>query len=181
MAILRLLAIAAAAAAALAQPPAQTPATPTPGTIVVELPDDSPATLAFAEAIERALPDAGFLVLPARSKSRYVARFAVARHTRGLAAADAPEAPSSVVTGNWGARLHTTLPSDKTGIHGLVVTELEIDILPRGAARPVWSGSAMTVQVETTPNDAPAAIAAKLAGPLIRHFPAPSQGPISVP
>ncbi|HVJ00041.1 MAG TPA: hypothetical protein VM657_13335 [Sphingomonas sp.] len=182
IAVSRLLTIAAATLAAQAQTPGTpTPATPTPGTITVALPDDSPPSHAFAEAIERALPAAGFLVLPAPSKSRYVARFTVERHARGLAAADTPETASSVETGNWTARLRATLPSDKTGIHGLVVTELRIDILPRDAAWPVWSGSAMTVQVETTPDDAPAALARKLAEPLIRRFPAPARGPISVP
>lgn len=168
---------------ALAQEPVQEP--PRPGTIAVEpLPANAgpPAVRqVFGEAVERALSDARFTALPATSKSRYVARMKVTRTARGAVTSDAEEKGVATAVGNWGAAIGVMLPSDKKQLRGLIVTELEVEILRRDGMQRVWRGRAVTAQAEGTREDAPAALAAKLASAAIRRFPAQSEGAVSVP
>ena len=136
-----LLAVLTPVASASAAQDAGTPGTLTPGTITVEpLPDDAASPEArrlFAEAVERALVDRDFLALPAGNRGRYVARMVLSRRAEGSVAVNDAEPGADGNLGNWGASLGVTLPSDKRQIRSLIVTEFQIEILPRDGARPV--------------------------------------------
>lgn len=156
-----------------------------PGTITVEpLPDDAASPEArqrFAEAVERALVDREFLALPAGNRGRYIARMKLSRRAEGSVAVNAAEPGADSSLGNWGAALRVTMPSGKQQIRSLVVTEFAIEILRRDEMRPVWSGRALTVKPQGTPEDTPAVLAKKLADAVMRVFPQQMEGPVSVP
>jgi hypothetical protein len=179
--------IAAVALALLAQAaPEQTEqATPAPGTVTVEplAADANPPEVkrAFAEAVEHALFDARFTPLPGAGHGRYIARFKVTRSARGAVMSNAKEEGADGTAGNWGAQLRVTMPSNKTQLRGLVVTELEVEIVRRGDMQPVWSGRALTAQAQGTSADTAGVVAKKLADAVIRTFPARSADAVSVP
>lgn len=171
---------------AAAQVPVPGDAVLTPGTVTVEpLPEETgPAAVraVFAEAVERALIDANFIALPgARGQARYIARIAVSRRGQGEVAADAPVAGTATQVGNWGAGMTVTLPSAKSQLRALVITELTIELMSRAEGRVVWRGSALTAQADGKAADAPGAVAAKLAGAVMRGFPEVREGAVSVP
>lgn len=166
--------------------PVQADVVPRPGTVTVEpmAEDAGPAEVrtVFAEAVERALIDANFIALPgAAGQARYIARIAVSRRAQGEVAADAPVAGTATQVGNWGAGKTVTLPSAKSQLRALVITELTIELVSRAEGRVVWRGSALTAQADGTPGDAPGAVAAKLAGAVMRGFPEVREGAVSVP
>lgn len=164
--------------ALLSQASAAVPAPVTPGTIAVEIADDAPASeRLFGDAVTRALSDVRFTPLPLRSHSRYLARVTVTRTPRGVVPADAKGLPAMATLG----QVFVPLPSGKSQIRGLVATDLAVEIRLRGAATPVWSGRATTVQVEGAAADGPATIAPKLASALMRQLAAGRSEPISVP
>lgn len=156
-----------------------------PGTVAIEplAKEAGPAAVrqAFADAVERALLDARFTALPTTSRSRYVARMKLTRTARGAVTSNAKEEGAATAVGNWGVAVGVMLPSGKRQLRGLMVTELEVEILRREGMQRVWSGRAVTAQAEGTKADAPAALAAKLASAVIRRFPAPSEEAISIP
>jgi hypothetical protein len=180
-------AIVAAALAVLAQASGDQAGAnpPTPGTVTVELAGDragpSGPDPVFAEAVEKSLGDANFLALPAPSHSRYIAEVAVTQDVRRSVASDGAEAPASTHFGDWSARLDVTMPSKKTELHGLVVTELTVRIVLRSTNRTVWSGSALTARAQGTPAGAARVVAGALADAVIRRFPDKLDGPITVP
>lgn len=181
---MRILTILAALLAMAAQTPgAQDGAALTPGTITVELAGGQggppAATQPFVDAVGDALTDAHFLILPGEGHGRYIARVAVARQARGSVASGAASGSGGVNLA--GGRLGVALPSSKTQLAGLVVTRLDVQIVRRDTDQAVWSGSASTAQVEGTPTGALPAVAAKLAGAVIRRFPEKTEGTIAVP
>lgn len=180
--------LAVAAASMQARPAAAAPARP--GTVTVSLSGDDPAWQAsgaavdddpFVEATRNALSNADFLVLPAGARSRYVATLRIGQQHRGSVTADGPEAGPSVAVGNWGGGVSLTLPSRKTSLRDLVITDLHVEIFQRSDRRLVWSGSAITAQVEGTQAGSAKALSAKLASALIPHFPVTMESSISVP
>jgi hypothetical protein len=172
--------------AASPQPVAQTePEALRPGTVAIE-PVADPAVPAsarqtFADAVERALSDARFTALPATSRSRYIARVKVTRTARGAVTSNAREPGAGAAIGNWGGAVAVTLPSDKRQLRGLIVTELEVELVQREGMQPVWRGRALTAQAEGTRADAPATLAPKLASAAVRGFPAQQPEPVSIP
>lgn len=171
--ILSILATGLAAGAAPAQGPVE------PGTIVIEGNDAEAETQSpFVDAVEAALLDAQFLTLPNRGASRYLARVAVTRTSRGQVTAGQRD-PARARAGNWG--LSVTLPSDKGKLRDLIATELDVTIVARKDGQPVWRGRAVTVQAEGSPENADATVATKLAGALFRRFPQSAEEPIAVP
>lgn len=184
MAMIAALLLAAAPQAAAPAAPAQ--AEPlAPGTIAVEPPPAEmgpPAVRrAFADAVERALFEARFTALPATSRSRYIARIKLTRTARGAVASNAREPKASSSVGNWGAAVGVTLPSDKRQLRGLIVTELEVEIVRRDGTGQPWRGRALTAQAEGTQADAPSVLAPKLANAAIRGFPAVQPEAVSIP
>lgn len=166
--------------------PVQVDAVPTPGTVAVQpLPEDAgPAEVraVFAEAVERALIDANFIALPgAGGQARYIARIAVSRRAQGEVASDAPVAGTATQAGNWGVGMTVTLPSAKSQLRALVITELTIELVSRADGQVVWRGSALTAQADGTAGDAPEAVATKLAGAVMRGFPEVREEAVSVP
>ncbi|WP_447727233.1 hypothetical protein [Sphingomonas koreensis] len=171
--------------AAVPQPAQAEPEALRPGTVAIE-PAADPAIPAsarqtFADAVERALSDARFMALPATSRSRYIARVKVTRTTRGAVTSNAKEPGAGAAVGNWGGAIAVTLPSDKRQLRGLVVTELEVELVLREGMQPVWRGRALTAQAEGTRADAPATLAPKLANAAIRGFPAQQPEALSIP
>lgn len=156
-----------------------------PGTIAIEpiAQDAGPAAArqAFADAVEGALFDARFTALPATSRSRYIARIKVTRTARGAVTSNAREPKASTSVGNWGAAIGVTLPSGKRQLRGLIVTELEVEIVRRDGTGTAWRGRALTAQAEGTQADAPSVLAPKLANAAIRGFPAVQPEAISIP
>lgn len=178
--------VASAPPPATAPVPVQSDAVPTPGTVTVEpmAEEAGPAEVrtVFGEAVERALIDENFIALPgAAGQARYIARIAVSRRAQGEVAADGQEAGAATQVGNWGAGLRVTLPSSKSQLRALVITELTIELVSRAEGRVVWRGSALTAQADGTPGDAPGVVAAKLAGAVMRGFPEVREGAVSVP
>jgi hypothetical protein len=188
---MHLLPIAILMAALSASPDQEADAGPlTPGTITVEQDEgDSgaaaaaarPADQPFAEAVQRAILQTGFVPLPAPSHSRYVALVSVSRQARGVVTSGAKASPPATDVGNWGAGVKFSLPTSNHQLHGLVVTELTVTVLARGDRHQLWRGSAMTAQVEDTAAGSPAAVAAKLATALFTQFPNRVEAPLSVP
>lgn len=157
---------------------------PVPGTILVEpaTGDVSAATAQiFAEAVQGALTDATFLPIRPPGQGRYTARLRVSREERGLVASSEPRWDSASTLGSWGAALSVRLPSRKPQMRALYATRLDIAIVPRGGGDPVWTGKALTVQVEATRNDSPAVLAAKLARGVMGRFPAQSDELAAIP
>lgn len=170
--------------AAAPAPPAESEAL-RPGTVAIESAADPaiPASVrqTFADAVERALSDARFTALPATSRSRYIARVKVKRTTRGAVTSNPREPGTVAAAGNWGGAVAVTLPSDKRALRGLIVTELEVELVRRDGMQPVWSGRALTAQAEGTRADAPATLAPKLASAAVRGFPAQQPEALSIP
>lgn len=156
-----------------------------PGTVAIEAVADPaiPASVrqTFADAVEVALSDARFTALPVTSRSRYIARVKVTRTARGAVTSKAKEPGPAAAVGNWGAAIGVTMPSNKQQLRGLIVTELEVELVRRDGMQPVWRGRALTAQAEGTRADAPATLAPKLASAAIRGFPAQQPEPLSIP
>ncbi len=161
------------------------PAPLRPGTVAIEPVADSaiPASArqTFADAVERALSDARFMALPATSRSRYIARVKVTRTARGAVTAKGKAPGPGAAMGNWGGAIAVTLPSNKQQLRGLIVTELEVELVLREGMQPVWRGRALTAQAEGTQADAPATLASKLASAAVRGFPAQQPEALSIP
>ncbi|TXC70475.1 DUF4136 domain-containing protein [Sphingomonas ginsenosidivorax] len=159
------------------------------GTVTVTLRDADPVRDAagdavddpFVQATRNALSNADFVVLPAGDHGRYVATVVVTRQQRGVVTANGVEDKSSADVGNWGGGVRVTLPSRKTSLHGLVVTEMHIEMRRRSDQGLVWSGSALTAQVDGTSAGSPRAVGTKLANRIVAQFPVTVNGPISVP
>ena len=165
---------------------ASAPSTPPPriqpGTIVVEAQTDNAPDAAYAAAVERALLDAESLPVPTAGSTRYIARLAVTKSSHGQVASNAKDEKPEPSADTWGGGGVTVrLPSRKRQLRDLVMTELSVTILERKDQRVVWQGRAMTVQADGTAANAPATVAAKLAGAMFRQFPAPATAPITVP
>jgi hypothetical protein len=157
---------------------------PVPGTISVEpaTGDVSAATAqVFAEAMQGALTDASFLPIRPPGRGRYTAQLRVSREDRGEVASTEPRWDSASTLGNWGASVSVRLPSRKPQMRALYATRLDVTIVPRGGGAPVWTGKALTVQVEATRNDSPPVLAAKLARGVMSRFPAQSDEVAAIP
>lgn len=178
-------AIAMIASMLLATAPQAEPDALRPGTVAIEPAADpaipASAKQAFADAVERALSDARFTALPTTSRSRYIARVKVTRTARGAVTSKGKEPGPAAAVGNWGAAIGFTMPSNKQQLRGLIVTELEVELVLRDGMKPVWRGRAVTAQAEGTRADMPATLAPKLANGAVRSFPAEQPDPISIP
>jgi len=155
----------------------------TPGTFTIEPADAAtgPQTEpAFVDAVQAAVMRAGFTPLPKPSHSRYVATVTVTHTMRGAVTSGLKSRPALGVT-NWGTGLAVGLPKKDDQLHGLIVTELKVTFLVRSDNHAVWSGSAITAQVDGTRAGAPEAVAGKLADALFAQFPRQLPAPVSVP
>jgi hypothetical protein len=156
-----------------------------PGTVAIESVADpalpASARQIFADAVERALADARFTALPATSRSRYIARVKVTRIARGAVTSKGKEPGPTAAVGNWGAAIGVTMPSNKQQLRGLIVTELDVELVLREGMHLVWRGRALTAQAEGTRADAPATLAPKLAAAAVRGFPAQQPEALSIP
>ncbi|SDA20149.1 hypothetical protein [Sphingomonas sp. NFR15] len=160
------------------------PADLTPGTITVERDSDAAARdtdPVFADAVQAASVQANFIPLPAPSHSRYIALIAVTRKSEGVVTSGTKGTAPAAGIANWGVGVGMRLPTRKDQLRGLVLTELKVTILLRSEKRAVWSGSAVTAQVEGTRAGTPDAVAGKLAGALFAQFPARLDAALSVP
>lgn len=156
----------------------------TPGTITVERGDDAEARDAdpvFADAVRAASAQANFIPIPAPSHSRYIAIIAVTRKSEGVVTSGTSGSAPAAGIANWGVGMGMRLPTKKDQLRGLVLTELKITILLRSDKHLVWSGSAVTAQVDGTRTGAPDAVAGKLAEALFAQFPRRLDAALSVP
>ncbi len=178
-----LLLISAGATAALAVSSASEANDVMPGTFTIEPADAAtPAQSepAFVDAVQAAILRAGFTPLPKPSHSRYVATVVVTHTVRGAVTSGTKSRPAFGVS-NWGTGLAVGLPKKDDQLHGLIVTELKVTFLVRSDNHPVWSGSAVTAQVDGTRAGTPEAVAGKLADALFAQFPRQLPAPVSVP
>jgi hypothetical protein len=155
-----------------------------PGTVTVELSPvdgDGDAQRPLTDAVQAALANADFTVLPSADHSRYIARVAVARDARGSVTAKTIPGKATGSLGGWGAQGNVTLPSSKRELHDLVMTELTVTLVTRADGKAVWSGRAATAQVDGTRQGDPAAVFGKLATAVLSRFPLAADRLISVP
>lgn len=154
------------------------------GTITVEpLPADAApaeAREAFGEAVSAALLESGFLALP-HGQGRYVARMTLIRTPKGIVTGPVGRSSSTAVLGNWGGGVQVPLPTGKKALRTLFVTELVIEIAPRGGTQHIWRGEALTVKAEGSAGDAPETLAPALARAALRGYPQMTTQPVAVP
>ncbi len=140
---------------------------------------------ATTEAVEGALADAGFTVIPSAQNARHVATIALTRYAKGAAIAKGasrnPVLPTMGMGGGAGAGVSIALGGGKPNVGTMVETQLTMTIARRGESTPVWEGKAVTYSVTGTRADEPQTVARKLAAALTRNFSAPSGLSISVP
>lgn len=156
------------------------------GTITVAVSPDSglpgPAAAALAEGVGDALTERQFLILPGRDVGRYTAIVTLERHEQGsVTAPGSAVAATSGGLGNWGASARVTLPTRKQGVHALIMTTMTLSIVSRSDGRRLWTGSALTAQVDGSAADAPAALGRSLGRALMSRYPEPVDGTVSVP
>jgi uncharacterized protein YwbE len=174
--------VGALAAPAIA-PAAEANSRVTPGTFTIEPADAATAPQtepAFVDAVQAAIMRAGFTPLPMPSHSRYIATVTVTHTMRGTVTSGT-RSRAAVGVRNWGTGLAVGLPKKDDQLHGLIVTELKVTFLTRSDNHPVWSGSAVTAQVDGTRAGAPEAVAGKLTDALFAQFPRRLPAPVSVP
>lgn len=177
------IALAAAAILTACSAPVAAQDTIAPGTVVVAPLSEASGAPAVrqivAEAVATALADVGFTPLPGGS-ARYTATVTLTRTPRGTVAAGGSGFEGSGRLGDWGASALVALPSSKTQLRGLIVTELTIAIARQGEAA-AWTGRAVTVQPDGMPADRPAALAPRLAKAALSAFPAQQAEAATVP
>ena len=161
------------------------PDAPTPGTVVVQIAATEPAPLpqdeVFADAVAAALSTRGFLALPSRGLSRYIANVTVTREGHGVATFHPRASGPATTMGNWTARLAVTLPSRKSDLGELDVIRLRIDLMTRDGDEEVWGATALTTQVEGSAAAAPDVVAPRLAHAVIDRFPQRLDEPLAIP
>ncbi|RDE07097.1 hypothetical protein DVW87_05435 [Sphingomonas aracearum] len=135
---------------------------------------------AFAEAVSAALLENGFLALP-HGQGRYVARMTLIRTPRGIVTGPVGRSGPTAALGNWGGGVQVALPTGKKALRTLFVTELVIEISPRGSTRNVWRGEAVSVKAEGSAGDTPGVLAPGLARAALRAYPRVMQQPVAVP
>lgn len=139
---------------------------------------------ATTEAVEGALSDAGFTVIPSATNARHVATYSVTRYAKGAALAKGAKPPAIGMPGGvngMGAGVSIGLGGAKMNVGTMVETKMALTITRRGESTPVWEGRAVTYGVTGTRDGDPAAVARKLSAALIRNFGAPSGLLVSVP
>ncbi len=140
--------------------------------------------VATTEAVEGALLDAGFTVIPSAQNARHVARYTVTRYAKGAALAKGAKAPAIGMPGGVngvGAGVSIALGGAKMNVGTMVETTMTLTITRRGESTPTWEGRAVTYGVTGTRDGDPAIVARKLATALTRNFGAPSGLLVSVP
>ena len=139
----------------------------------------------FEDAVERALSETGFTLMPDAAHARYIATTVVDRRVRGLARTTIkpPRASSGggMTYGNGaGVGVRVALGS-AVNVGELIATELTLRIAQRGATGPAWEGRAITYQVAGSRGDDPKALGKRLSEALLRNLSGPSGVLISVP
>lgn len=136
------------------------------------------------EAVEGALIDAGFTVIPSAQNARHVARYTITRYAKGAALAKGAKTPVIGMPGGvngMGAGVSIGLGGAKMTVGTMVETTMALTITRRGETAPAWEGRAVTYAVSGTRDGDPAAVARKLSSALTRNFGAPSGLLVSVP
>jgi hypothetical protein len=153
---------------------------PVPGTVAVVVRDrDSvPAAARYVEAATAALARADFTPLPDAGHSRYVAELAVSATENGVVASRGAEVAPPVYHGGG---FSVGLPSRKEQLHALVVTKLRVTVSLRADSQVVWTAEASTARAAGTATGSPEAVATALCDAVLRWFPHPLPGPLSVP
>ena len=143
------------------------------------------AEAVFANAVEGALIDSGFLLIPDADHARSVATVVVRRTVRGTARTKAARPKASAgggMTFGTGVGLGVRVPFGSAVVVGqLIATELTVRIARRGGTGPAWEGRAVTYQVGGTRGDDPATLAKKLSDAIFRNLNGPSGVLVSVP
>ena len=159
-----------------------------PGTIAVRR-DAADERLAAARApyeaaVEDALTDAGFTVIPSADNARYAVTLEVAQEGKGAVVTRGHGGASLTQTGGpgiGGAGLAIGLPNRNPTIGQSVSTRMSLVITRRGERAPAWQGGAITQQVAGSRQGEAGAIAGKLAVALVRNLRQPSGLMVSVP
>ncbi len=155
-------------------------AAPVPGTVAVVVRDSDsvPAAARYVEAATAALARADFTPLPDGAHSRYIAELAVSATDSGVVTSRGAEAAPPVYHGGG---FSVGLPSRKEQLRALVVTKLRVTVSLRADSRVVWTAEASTARAAGTAGGSPEAVAGALCDALLRWFPHPLPGPLSVP
>ncbi len=179
--------LAALSPAQSAEPAATARRPVVPGTIAIRREADARLAAArapYETAIEDALTDAGFTVIPGADNALYAVAMTVTQESKGAVVTRGRGGASVAQTGGpgfGGAGMMIGLPNRNPTIGESVSTVLSLDITRRGDPAPAWRGSAVTQQVAGSRAGAADMIAEKLAGALVRNLRQPSGLTVSVP
>lgn len=150
-----------------------------PGTVSVALSEaaagGADAEQPYADAVGQALGEANFTVMPGPDHSRYLARVAVSHEGRGVVTTKGQKGRPAALIGAGGPAVVLPFGAAKLQLRDLVATTLTITLVSRVDRRQVWSGSAVTVQVDG------AAVPVRLARAVVATFPQTLASPVSVP
>ncbi len=138
-----------------------------------------PARAIYVDAVEQALAGRGFTLLPDAGHGRYVADVTIDRAARGVVSGGRAGGGAPQMSLNGGVSVGLGAGGER--LDDLVVTRLTIEIRPRGEARVIWSGSAVTARVSNTPSGNVPLVARTLATAVMTQFPARTTGPVSIP
>jgi hypothetical protein len=165
-------------------------AAPAPGGGTISIEPETPAepgdraAPVFAAAIGAALAEKGFTILQDPGHSAYVADLSVSRTDVGTGSAKVATRGGSVTPGasrGVGAGLSVPLPSGRERTVALQRIQLQLTIRRRGAPAVLWQGVAITVRAAGTEQGSSEQVAASLGEAVLRGYPNPPQGIVTVP
>ena len=150
---------------------AQGAAVPTPGTVDVALVDPRVGDQAYADAVRQALSDLAFTPMPTPDHGRYIADVSVTRQPRGVVLSRVPNERAMPYVGG----VVVPLGTHKLRLQDLTMVTLTIRLIARADHHVVWSGSAVTADVNASDT------AARLSHAALSSFPTTLTVTASVP
>jgi hypothetical protein len=156
-----------------------------PGTITVvasgEQNSAAGVTKIYADAVEHALLQTSFVLLPNPSHSRYIATVEVLQIPRGIVMSGGRRSATAPNLTYGGGGLSLGLPSKKTQLRGLIETRLKVSVYLRNDDHVAWTGEAITVRASGTKVGDTSVVATTLSDALLAQFPKHLQAPLSIP
>lgn len=140
---------------------------------------------AYAAAVEAAMGEAGFTLLPGSPHAACVASLRVTRTVRGTARVggkSGPIYPGGGTTFGNAVGMGITIPFGAAPSVGqIVATEMTLRLDRRGSKGTPWEGRAVTYRVAGSPGDDPGRVAKSLASAVLRNLDGPSGVLVSIP
>lgn len=167
---------------------AATGAPPGGGTVSIERSHaetaPTPATVAVDDAVGGALGERGFTLLGDPGHSAYVVDLTLSRADAGTGSARVEKERGTVTPGGVaGVGGGVTLPlgGSKTRTVSLEKVTLELWLRKRGSDAVLWHGVAVTVRAGGTQQGQDTTVAADLGRAMLRFYPNPPPGVVTIP